>query len=118
MTTLNKINKQITEVSKPLMSMDSTAVKEDDLPAIPQPILHNAPEDLESAIERIMMLEMKLDDLSRACEIAVITQQLELVDAFKRAADEVLKDKITIEQPSQEDFKITIITDKEDAEVK
>lgn len=89
----------------------TTAVPEKELPQMPQPILHNAPETLESAIERIMELEMKLEDLSRASEIATITRQFEILDSFKREADECLEKKIVIEQPSSgQDMKLTVIT--------
>jgi hypothetical protein len=93
--------------------MSNTAVNEKDLP-LPQAVLHNAPEDLESAIERIMELEMRLEDLVRACEIASITRQMEMIDSFAQSAAECLANKITIEQPTAEDFKITVITDKEE----
>lgn len=90
---------------------DTTAVPEKELPQMPQPILHNAPETLEAAIERIMELEMKLEDLSRASEIASITRQFEILDSFKREADECLEKKIVIEQPnSGQDMKLTVIT--------
>jgi hypothetical protein len=90
---------------------DTTAVPEKELPQMPQPVLHNAPETLEGAIERIMELEMKLEDLSRASEIAAITRQFEILESFKREADECLAKKIVIEQPgSGEDMKLTVIT--------
>jgi hypothetical protein len=89
----------------------TTAVPEKDIPQMPQVILHNAPETLEAAIQRIMEVEMKLEDLSRASEIASITRQFEILDSFKREADECLAKKITIEQPgSGEDMKLTVIT--------
>lgn len=96
--------------------MSNTAVSEKDLPA-PEAIFHNTPKTLESAIERIMELEMRLEDLARACEIVQITRQLELLEGFATSAVDCLVNKITIEQPTAEDFKLTVITDKEDAEV-
>jgi hypothetical protein len=63
-----------------------------------------------------MELEMRLEDLVRACEIATITRQMEMIDSFAQAAAESLKAKITIEQPTAEDFKITVITDQQNAE--
>jgi hypothetical protein len=89
----------------------TTAVAEKDIPALPQPILHNAPETVEAAVERIMELEMRLEDLSRAVEIASITRQFEILDGFKQQADSCLEKKIVIEQPSSgEDMKLTVIT--------
>lgn len=77
---------------------------------LPVPKFINAPEDLESAVERIMQLETALDDLSRATEIAVISRQFDLIDGFKNRADELLINKIIIEQPtSSEPFKVTIV---------
>lgn len=90
---------------------DTTAVPEKDIPQMPQPILHNAPETLEDAVARIMELEMKLEDLARASEIATITRQFEILESFKREADECLEKKIVIEQPSSgQDMKLTVIT--------
>lgn len=89
----------------------TTAVPEKDIPQMPEVTLHNAPETLEAAIERIMELEMKLEDLSRASEIASITRQFEILESFKREADSCLEKKIVIEQPgSGEDMKLTVIT--------
>jgi hypothetical protein len=93
-----------------LASMDSTAVAEKDLPPAPAVQLNNAPETLEAAIQRIMEAEMRLEDLARACEIASITRQLEIVEAFKTAADEYLQNKITINQPDTGDIKLNVIT--------
>jgi len=93
------------------MSNGTTSVAEKDIPALPTPVYHNAPESLEAAIARIMEVEMRLEDLSRASEIASITRQFEILDSFKREADECLEKKIVIEQPSSgEDMKLTVIT--------
>lgn len=89
----------------------TTVVAEKDIPQLPQPVYHNAPETLEAAIARIMEVEMRLEDLSRATEIASITRQFEILDSFKREADGCLEKKIVIEQPSSgEDMKLTVIT--------
>ena len=88
----------------------TTSVPEKDIPKAPEPILHNAPENLEDAIKRILELEMRLEDLSRASEIASITRQFEILDSFKREADDCLEKKIVIEQPSTADMKLTVIT--------
>lgn len=95
--------------------MSNTAVKEEDLPQLPEVVYVNAPTTIGDAVKRILELEMRLEDLSRAVEIANITRQFELLDGFKASADETLKSKIVIEQPDMGEFKVTIVTDKEDA---
>lgn len=77
----------------------------------------NAPSDMDAAIQRIMELEMRLEDLARAAEIVEITRQFELFEGFRKAAEEALVNKITIDRPiPEEKMKITIITnDKEKA---
>lgn len=75
----------------------------------------NAPDDLESAIQRIMELEMRLEDLSRAAEIVEITRQFELFEGFRKAADEALVNKIVIDRPvPEEKMKITIVTNEKE----
>jgi len=91
--------------------MSNTQVDEKDLPAV-QKIYTNAPETVEAAIARIMELEMRLEDLSRASEIAMITRQFDMMESFKTAADASLLNKIVVEQPTAEDFKLTVITDE------
>lgn len=91
----------------------TTAVPEKELPT-PEVVLVNAPETLEDAIQRIIKAEMCLEDLVRAAEIVGITKQLEILDTFTRAADEYLKTKIEMIQPSAENFKVTIITDEKE----
>jgi hypothetical protein len=96
--------------------MSNTAVKEEDLPQLPEVVYVNAPETIGDAVKRILELEMRLEDLSRACEIAAITGQFNLLDGFRTSADEALKSKIVIQQPDMGEFKVTIVTnDKEDA---
>ena len=96
--------------------MTTTKVDERDLPQVERHY-ENAPASIEAAIKRIMELEMRLEDLSRASEIAMITRQFDMMESFKSAADDCLQDKITIVQPTSEDFKLTIVTDsKADAE--
>ena len=98
--------------------MSTTQVAEKDLPPAPEVKLINAPETLEDAIKRIMEVEMRLEDLSRACEIAVITRQFEIVETFTQSANESLINKIVMEQPSLDDFKLTVITDEKEEDVK
>jgi len=88
--------------------MSTTQVDEKDLPKVAT-VYNNAPEDINEAIVRIMELEMRLEDLSRAAEIAMITRQFDMMESFKTSADETLVSKITIEHPTAEDFKLTIV---------
>lgn len=85
---------------------------------LPVPKFINAPEDLSEAIDRIMRLETALDDLARAVEIAVISRQFDLVDGFKDRANDLLVNKITIDQPSNSEFKLTVIDSKKSKEDK
>jgi hypothetical protein len=74
----------------------------------------NAPADMQDAIDRIMELEMRLEDLARASEIVEITRQFELFEGFRREAEAALEKKITIDRPiPTEKMKITIITNDE-----
>ena len=75
----------------------------------------NAPADLDEAIQRIMDVEMRLEDLARAAEIASITRQFEILEGFVASANECLVNKITIDRPiPDEPMKITIITDEKE----
>jgi hypothetical protein len=75
----------------------------------------NAPADMDAAIQRIMEIEMRLEDLARATEIVEITRQFEILEGFRKAADECLVNKITIDRPlPEEPMKITIITDEKE----
>lgn len=75
----------------------------------------NAPTDMDAAIQRIMELEMRLEDLSRAAEIVEITRQFELFEGFRKAADEALVNKIVIDRPvPEEKMKITIVTNEKE----
>jgi len=76
---------------------------------LPVPKYLNAPEDLDSAVQRIMVLEVALEDLARAVEIATISRQFDLVEGFRSRADDLLANKIIIEQPTNSDFKLTIV---------
>ena len=92
---------------------NTTAVPEKELPDMEVKLV-NAPDNLDDAIKRIIEVEMRLEDLVRAAEIASITRQLELVESFAQAANETLKTKIEMVQPSAEDLKVTIITNEKE----
>ena len=82
---------------------------------LPKPEYINAPADLDEAIERIMRLEFVLGDLTRASEIASITGQHHLTESFRDTANELLKTKVEIKEQDHGPFKLTIVTNKEDA---
>jgi len=97
-----------------LQNMDgTTVVPEKELPDMEVKLV-NAPENLEDAIKRILELEMRLEDLVRAAEIASITRQMEIIESFAQVANESLKTKIEMVQPSAEDLKVTIITNEKE----
>ena len=71
----------------------------------------NAPADMQDAIDRIMELEMRLEDLARAAEIVEITRQFELFEGFRKSAEQSLEKKIVIDRPvPEEKMKITVVT--------
>jgi hypothetical protein len=93
---------------------ETTEVKEKDLP-VSEATYINAPEDLIQARERILAVEMALEDLARAVEIAQITGSWEILDTFRTTANEVLSTKIEIVQPDLGEIKIqTIHNDMEE----
>lgn len=92
---------------------NTTSVSEKDLP-VPEVTYVNAPTTIGESVKRLLEVEMILEDLSRAVEIAQITGQFNLVEGFRYAADEYLKGKIQIEQPDMGEFKVTIVTDDKD----
>lgn len=104
------LNDQITEIAEVLNDTDvEVGLKEKEIEAIKQG-MENAPEDYPSAVRRIMELEMRLEDLSRACEIAEITRQLELVESFRRSADDTLSTKMVFKRENTGDINLTVIT--------
>lgn len=74
-----------------------------------KPIYHNAPADLDAAIERIIELELRLGDLHRAAEIAVAVRDFTLIEGQMPEAEKSLENKIVIEYPHV-DQRITVIT--------
>ena len=75
-----------------------------------KPIYHNAPEDLEKAIERIIELELRLGDLHRAAEIAVAVRDMTLIEGQMPEAEKALETKIVVEYPGAGHAPITVIT--------
>lgn len=84
---------------------------------VPEIKLENAPETLEDAIQRIMRLEMCLDDLSRAAEIAQFSKQYHLTETYIREAEELLEARIIVPEEEQGDFKLTVIEGELDEDV-
>lgn len=74
----------------------------------------NAPKDYFTAVKRIMELEMRLEDLSRSAEIAEITGQINMIESFRKAADESLQNKMTIKRDVTGDMNLTVVTGKLD----
>jgi hypothetical protein len=75
------------------------------------PTYINAPEDLEQARDRILEIEMALEDLARAVEIAQITNNWSMLDSFRQTTETVLQGKIEIVQPDQSDMKLNVVID-------
>jgi hypothetical protein len=99
------------------MSKNSTTtVDEKDLPNL-APTYENAPETVEEAVQRLLRVEMILEDLSRAVEIASITRQMDMLDGFKQTADDYLTGKIQIVQPDGGDLNLTVVEGEIDEEV-
>ena len=63
--------------------------------------------------KRLFKCEEVLDDLTRAVEIAVVSGQYQLIHGFLQDAQETLKDRLVMPEPSQEDLDrpVTIIED-------
>ncbi len=96
---------------QPVLDEEATKEISNDLDGVqlPVPKFLNAPEGIETAVQRIMELETVLEDLSRAVEIAMVSRQFDLVEGFRSRADELLLNKIVVEQPTNNEFKLTII---------
>ena len=101
---------------QPVLDEEATKEISNDLDGVqlPVPKFLNAPEGIETAVQRIMELETALEDLSRAVEIAMVSRQFDLVEGFRSRADELLLNKIVVEQPTNNEFKLTIINNGSD----
>lgn len=79
---------------------------------IPEEIteITTAQEIIQDLQVRLFAREQALDDLARAVEIAEITKQYHLVASFREAAEELLKDRLTLPaEDDSKDMKITIV---------
>ena len=88
---------------------ENTAVSKEELAKKYLPTYVNAPEDLESARIRILEVEMALEDLARAVEIAEITGNFQMLAGFRAEAEAQLVRKIEIVQPDHSDMKLDVI---------
>ena len=109
-----KLNEDTPEINS--VDADLQGVLEDVTGVIKLPtvIYHNAPGTIEDAIERIMELEMRLGDLHRAAEIAVVCKDFSLIESFLAPSEAALEKKIVVEHPQTGPMKITIVTDKKE----
>lgn len=74
----------------------------------------NAPQDYFNAVKRIMEIEMRLEDLARAAELAEITGQINMIESFRKQAEESLQNKMTIKRGPTGDMNLTVVTGKLD----
>jgi hypothetical protein len=77
---------------------------------MPKPTYHGAPEDMDKAIDRILELELRLEDLHRAAEIAVAVRDFTLIEGQMPEADKTLEKKIVVEYPNAGPGPITVLT--------
>lgn len=66
---------------------------------------------------RIWVLERALDDLARACEIAIYSQQYSVTDVYREEATKLLEDRLVIPEGEQAPIKIQIVTGEVDADL-
>lgn len=92
------------------MSQVDTTSENPETSGMIQPIYHNAPEDMDAAIQRILELELRLEDLHRAAEIAVAVRDFTLIEGQMPEADKALATKIVVEYPGAGAPPITVIT--------
>lgn len=76
-----------------------------------------AREIIDTQQKRIWQLEQTLDDLARACEIAQYSQQYNLTETFREAANDMLQDRLVAPEVEQGTPKFKIITGEIDEEL-
>jgi hypothetical protein len=69
---------------------------------------NNAPDDYDTAIERLLYAERLLEDLARGAELAEIVSDPSLATVFRVAAEEYLLTKVTVVEKEQKEMKIQI----------
>jgi hypothetical protein len=69
---------------------------------------NNAPDDYDTAIERLLYAERLLEDLARGAELAEIVSDPRLATVFRVAAEEYLLTKVTVVEKEQKEMKIQI----------
>ena len=88
---------------------DTSVVEPEKLPDVSAVQYENLPADMDAAVERIRALEMALEDMSRAAEIAQYSGQFEIVGSFIETSFALLETKIKPVEKEAQDMKITII---------
>jgi hypothetical protein len=76
-----------------------------------------AREVIDAQQKRIWQLEQTLDDLARACEIAQYSQQYNLTETFREAANDMLQDRLVAPEVEQGTPKFKIITGEIDEDL-
>lgn len=92
------------------MSQVDTTTENPEESGMIKPIYHNAPADMDAAIERIIELELRLGDLHRAAEIACVVKDFTLIEGQMPEAEKSLETKIVVEYPGAGHAPITVIT--------
>lgn len=59
--------------------------------------------------KRLWQTEQALDDLSRATEIAQYSKNYDVVGSFRDAAEDLLKDRLSLPEHDLSDYKVTIV---------
>jgi hypothetical protein len=93
-----------------MSQVDTTSQNPDEASGAIQPVYHNAPADMDAAIQRILELELRLGDLHRAAEIAVVVRDMTLIEGQMPEAEKALENKIVVEYPGAGHAPITVIT--------
>jgi hypothetical protein len=93
-------HKNLTQERNAMQVIDSKEIKG----------VKKAREIVDAQQRRIWQLELALDDLARACEIAQYSQQYNLTETFREAANALLEDRLTVPEQEQTPLKVQIIT--------
>lgn len=96
------------------MSQVDTTTENPEQSGVIKPVYHNAPADMDAAIERIIELELRLGDLHRAAEIATVVRDFTLIEGQMPEAEKALETKIVVEYPGAGHSPITVITGEYD----
>lgn len=75
--------------------------------------LEEAQNLITSLQARLFDVEMKLDDLARSAEIAILTNQFHLLNSFIEAATECLGNRLEVPEEDTQDLKLNVIVNEE-----